>query len=330
MSNIATISFHDQSIIAIEHEGKHFVALRPIVENIGLDWAAQYSRIKRHPVMSATVVMMTTQMPGDDQRREVFCLPLSMLNGWLFGVDVNRVREEIRPKLIRYQTECFDVLYRHFMPKEHQPTPYTVQPSDTLNEPQQIALRAMLESNVKRLPHEKQAAAMVKGWSKLKAHFGVPYRQIPASEFTEALSIIARHVSEWELVEDAAKQPDAAPKLNAFMQALAAARENAMSYLNGFRKAVQAGQLGPRMDDIPGALLEGIVADALINSRFLAGFDQRTGKMHVQLVPHDASVFSFQSGDFGQAISAIPTKRLPELQDALSRRVAGHLAALQH
>ncbi|MBI2750841.1 MAG: antA/AntB antirepressor family protein [Burkholderiales bacterium] len=84
-------------------------------------------------------------------------------------------------------------------------TPYTVQPSDTLTEPQQIALRALLESNVKRLPHDKQAGAMVKGWSKLKAHFGVPYRQIPASEFTEAISIVARHVAEWELVEDAPK-----------------------------------------------------------------------------------------------------------------------------
>lgn len=88
-----------------------------------------------------------------------------------------------------------------------QPTPYTVQPSDTLNEPQQIALRAMLESNVKRLPHAKQAGAMVKGWSKLKAHFGVPYRQIPAGEFEEALSIIARHVSEWELVDEAPSAP---------------------------------------------------------------------------------------------------------------------------
>ena len=211
-----------------------------------------------------------------------------------------------------------------------QPTPYTVQPSDTLNEPQQIALRAMLESNVKRLPHEKQAAAMVKGWSKLKAHFGVPYRQIPASEFTEALSIIARHVSEWELVEDAAKQPEAAPKPNVFMQALAAARENALSYMNGYRQAVQSGQPGPRMDDIPGALLEGIVAEALMSSRFLAGFDHRTSQMHVQLVPQDASVFSFQSGDFGQAISAIPTRRLPELQDALSKRVARHLGSLGH
>lgn len=90
-------------------------------------------------------------------------------------------------------------------------TPYTVQPSDTLTEPQQQALRALLESNVKRLPHDKQAGAMVKGWSKLKAHFGVPYRQIPASEFTEAISIVARHVAELDVIEydqPAPPQPD--------------------------------------------------------------------------------------------------------------------------
>ena len=95
-----------------------------------------------------------------------------------------------------------------------QPMPYTVQPSDTLSEPQQIALRTLLESNVKRLPQEKQAAAMVGGWSKLKAHFGVPYRQIPASEFTEALSIIARHVSQWELLDAPQQtQPAKAPTM---------------------------------------------------------------------------------------------------------------------
>ena len=104
-----------------------------------------------------------------------------------------------------------------------QATPYTVQPGDTLNEAQQITLRAMLESNVKRLPQEKQAAAMVGGWSKLKAHFGVPYRQIPASEFTEALSIIARHVSQWELVDAPQQAQPAIDPSNAELADLASA-----------------------------------------------------------------------------------------------------------
>lgn len=105
-----------------------------------------------------------------------------------------------------------------------QTAPYTVQPGDTLNEAQQIALRAMLESNVKRLPMGRRGEAMRQGWSKLKSHFKVPYRQIPASEFEEALSIIARHVAQWELVDESTQpaiQSQAAlqlPRLDLHMQ----------------------------------------------------------------------------------------------------------------
>lgn len=38
---------------------------------------------------------------------------------------------------------------------------------------------------------------MISGWSKLRAHFGCKYRDIPAGEFSEALSIVARHIAEY-------------------------------------------------------------------------------------------------------------------------------------
>lgn len=81
--------------------------------------------------------------------------------------------------------------------------PFTVNPGDVLTAEEQNTLRLMLKSAVERLPKERQGGAMVKGWSKLKAHFGVPYREIPRQEFSEAVSIIARHTAEWELVDDA-------------------------------------------------------------------------------------------------------------------------------
>lgn len=85
--------------------------------------------------------------------------------------------------------------------------PFTVNPGDVLTAEEQNTLRLMLKSAVEQLPKEKQAGAMVKGWSKLKAHFGVPYREIPRQEFSEAVSIIARHTAEWELVDDGPEQP---------------------------------------------------------------------------------------------------------------------------
>ena len=44
-----------------------------------------------------------------------------MLNGWLFGVDVNRVRPELRERLMQYQRECFQVLNAHFNRPSHLP-----------------------------------------------------------------------------------------------------------------------------------------------------------------------------------------------------------------
>lgn len=120
-------------------------------------------------------------------------------------------------------------------------TPYTVQPGDKLTEAQQQTLRTLLESNVKRLPHAKQAGAMVKGWSKLKAHFGVPYRQIPASEFTEAISIVARHVAEWDVIEHAQPEPAAQPSMDRTRSAFDAAAQAAASVQTAVFNAVLSG-----------------------------------------------------------------------------------------
>jgi hypothetical protein len=42
--------------------------------------------------------------------QEMTCLPLDYLNGWLFGVNANRVKPEVRERVIRYQKECYRVL----------------------------------------------------------------------------------------------------------------------------------------------------------------------------------------------------------------------------
>lgn len=111
---LVSVQFHGHELYLIEHDRQPHVVMRPIVEALGLDWNGQYQRIKRHPVLGGSVCMTHTQMPGDDQNREMVALPLPMLNGWLFGVDVSRVRAELRETLIAYQRECFDVLYRHW------------------------------------------------------------------------------------------------------------------------------------------------------------------------------------------------------------------------
>lgn len=76
------------------------------------------------------------------------------------------------------------------------PNLYRQGKTDKLSAEQQQALRQLLEENVKRLPHAAQAGAMIKGWSKLKSHFGVGYRDIPAERYPEAVNLLTRHLSE--------------------------------------------------------------------------------------------------------------------------------------
>ena len=74
--------------------------------------------------------------------------------------------------------------------------PYAVLPGQTITAEQADYLRDTLKDAAQSLPHSEQKHFLMKGWSKLKAHFGVEYRKIPAQHFTDALSLISRHCAE--------------------------------------------------------------------------------------------------------------------------------------
>nr|DAI31846.1 MAG TPA: hypothetical protein [Caudoviricetes sp.] len=118
MNQVQNISFHGQTVSVFSQNNQHYVAMKPIVENIGLDWVSQHKKIQRSEILNSTMVMMTI-VAEDGKKREMLCLPLDYLNGWLFGVDVKRVKPEIRERLLTYQRECFRVLNNHFnQPKQ--------------------------------------------------------------------------------------------------------------------------------------------------------------------------------------------------------------------
>ena len=113
-----TIQFQGSPILTIEQGGIQYVAMKPVCESIGLRWGAQYNRIKRHPVLSQGVFIMKT--PSNSGVQEILMLPIKLLHGWLFGIDVNRVNPEIKDKLIIYQEQCFDILHDYWQNKSFQ------------------------------------------------------------------------------------------------------------------------------------------------------------------------------------------------------------------
>lgn len=89
-----------------------FVPVRPLCDFLGVDWSTQRRRILNDAVLSQEVETAQVNTAGGLQ--EMLCLPLDMLNGWLFSINANRVKAEIRERLIRYQKECYRVLSEAF------------------------------------------------------------------------------------------------------------------------------------------------------------------------------------------------------------------------
>lgn len=72
--------------------------MKQIVENIGLDWEAQRQRIERDEVLSEGACMI--QVPSNGGAQDSICLPLHYLNGWLFGIEIKRMKQSLKPILL--------------------------------------------------------------------------------------------------------------------------------------------------------------------------------------------------------------------------------------
>jgi hypothetical protein len=108
-----TVDFYGDTLPAAQlADGSILVPMRPIVDALGLNWPGQFLRIRREPVLheALTVCIMQT-VQGE---REMLALPLKLLPGFLFGLNASRVKPELRDKILRYQRDCYEVLWTAF------------------------------------------------------------------------------------------------------------------------------------------------------------------------------------------------------------------------
>lgn len=113
LPSVVTVPFHGANLSVIDNDGEPYVPMRPIVEGMGLNWAGQHEKLNGSR-FKVCVREIQTQMPGDDQKRTVTCLPLRKLPGWLMSIHPNKVRAELRERIVQYQTECDDVLWQYW------------------------------------------------------------------------------------------------------------------------------------------------------------------------------------------------------------------------
>lgn len=236
-SRAITVPFHGSELYVVEHNGQPYTPMKPIVTAMGLDWGSQFRKVAANEARwgvlelripsAATVVDSTIVGSADGKSRELTCIPVRKVAAWLATVEPGKVKNpDVRARVVMYQNECDDVLWQYWNEgiAVNPRAVFSVSPNQTITGEQAETLRLMLTTAVERLPKHKQAAFMRQAWGKLKSHYKVSYRQIPVHEFSEAVSIIARHTAEWELVDDEKNEPETERASLAFALATEAAQ----------------------------------------------------------------------------------------------------------
>ncbi len=108
---LANVPFYNDNLVLVNRNEEPYVPMRPIVEQMGLDWRSQHRKINER--FNSVMVIMTTT-GSDGKRYEMVCMPLRKLPAWLYSISPNRVAPELKEKIILYQEECDDVLWQYW------------------------------------------------------------------------------------------------------------------------------------------------------------------------------------------------------------------------
>lgn len=105
-------NFLGKEVTLVDNNGVAYVAMREIVEGIGLEWARQAQKLNNQKEKFSCVHMYTTA--SDGKKYEMICIPIKKLNGWLFSLNPNKVRADLKTRLENYQEECFLALWDYW------------------------------------------------------------------------------------------------------------------------------------------------------------------------------------------------------------------------
>ncbi|WP_281772306.1 phage antirepressor N-terminal domain-containing protein [Haemophilus parahaemolyticus] len=171
-----TLSFHGSDLITLKVEDVIYTAVKPIVEAMGLDWGGQQQKLsKSGDKFNCRDISMVAK---DGKIRQMLCMPLKKLNGWLFSINPEKVRADLREKVIQYQEECFEALYNYW---------HLGKAERTINPEQQQAIQ---EAVVKA--HHRTGMSYAEIYRQLKSLFKVgKYDQLKPSQFENAISFLA-------------------------------------------------------------------------------------------------------------------------------------------
>ncbi|HBH7941591.1 TPA: phage antirepressor Ant [Escherichia coli] len=198
--NTSYVPFNGQQIITAMAAGVAYVAMKPIVENLGMSWGTQQQKLMKQLDKFNCIHM--NMVAADGKLRKLLCLPLKKLNGWLFSINPEKVRADIRDKLIQYQEECFTVLHDY----------WTKGKAENARKKTSVDDRTPLRDAVNMLVSKKHLM-YPEAYAMIHQRFNVEsIEELDASQIPQAVEYIHRVVLEGELI---GKQEKKANELSA-------------------------------------------------------------------------------------------------------------------
>ena len=93
---------------------QRYVAIKPVCDILGIDSDSQRQAIQTHPLYSS-VAVLNPATGNDGKQYQMLCLPLKRFFLWLGGIHPNKVKEEAKEGVLKYQTLICDILYEKFV-----------------------------------------------------------------------------------------------------------------------------------------------------------------------------------------------------------------------
>ncbi|EDV3120275.1 phage antirepressor Ant [Salmonella enterica subsp. enterica] len=186
--NTSYVPFNGQQILTAVAAGVTYVAMRQIVENIGIDWTGQSVKLRK--MKDKFNCRDISMVAADGKLRKLLCIPLKKLNGWLFSINPEKVRADIRDKLIQYQEECFTVLHDY----------WTKGKAENARKKTSVDDRTPLRDAVNMLVSKKHLM-YPEAYAMIHQRFNVEsIEELDASQIPQAVEYIHRVVLEGEFI----------------------------------------------------------------------------------------------------------------------------------
>lgn len=191
-AQLLPVSFHGDTIFCIDYQNQPYTPMRPIVENMGLDWGGQAVKLKANK--DRWTVEMISTVAQDGVEREMLSMPVRKLPAWLNSINPKKVRPELRPKIELYQQECDDALWAYWTEGQavrKQPASLPTQsPLSTADDRKPLRALVHAWAQVAGVHH----AAL---WPQVKAHFQLSrIDDLPAEWIPDALAFVQGKIDE--------------------------------------------------------------------------------------------------------------------------------------